>query len=169
MDFNCQDALPLVPGYLDGELSEVRAGLLRKHLLDCAACRNSAQDAKALSRWFVGSERAEIAPPSGFAARVARRAFAGDVGSGSELAPAAPSEGGRLLQFVLTLTAVAAAVMLISAIALRDQRLPDSDQLEAATPPPSLDSVRLQLEDLNRLEHPKPGASPTIQGPARKL
>src|SRR5688572_13151145 len=159
MDFTCQDALPLVSSYLDGELTEVRAGMLRKHLLDCSACRNSAQEVKVLSRWFVAPERLEIAPPAGFAARVARRAFAGDAGSHSgletgqpELELAKPAESGRLLQFVLTLTAVAAAVMLVSAIALRDQRLPSAGRLDAATPPVQLQPVLQRLEELNRLE-----------------
>ena len=120
MEFTCQDALPLIPSYLDGELSEVRAGMLRKHLLDCHACRNEAQEGKALSRWFVATERNQLAVPSGFAARVARRAFAGDRGS-LEPAGATPQEGGRLLQFVLSLTAAAAAVMLFTAIGLRDR------------------------------------------------
>jgi anti-sigma factor RsiW len=160
MEFTCQNALPLVPSYLDGELSEARAGLLRKHLLDCASCRNSVQDSKVLSRWFATEKRLEFAPPTGFAARVARRAFAGDAGSEPELVPQAPRESGRLLQFVLTLTAVAAAIMLVSAIALHDQRLPEADQLDAAQPPVSLESVKLQLDELNRLEQ-QPATKPT--------
>jgi hypothetical protein len=158
MDFTCQDALPLVPSYLDGELTEARAGLLRKHLLDCSICRNSAQDSKSLSRWFVTPQRLEFAPPTGFAARVARRAFAGDVGSNPELELAQPRESGRLLQFVLALTAVAAAVMLVAAVAMRTQHLPNANHLEAATPPASVDSVLLRLDELNRLEKQHPAA-----------
>ena len=168
MDFTCQDALPLVPSYLDGELTEVRAGLLRKHLLDCSACRNSAQDSKVLSRWFVQSERRECAPPSGFAARVARRAFAGDVGS-EEAVEASSRETGRVLQFVLTLTAVAAAIMLVSAIALRNQRLPEADQLGASTNPPSVHTVLLRLDELNRLERERQVPADTeTPAPSRK-
>jgi anti-sigma factor RsiW len=95
MDFTCQDALPLVPSYLDGELSQARAGLLRKHLLDCQACRASAQDSKSISRWFVQPARAEFAAPSGFAARVSRRAFAGDTGSLEVALPAPRGTAGR--------------------------------------------------------------------------
>ncbi len=159
MDFTCQDALPLVPSYLDGELSEVRAGLLRKHLLDCSACRTSAQDSKVLSRWFVTPTRLEFAPPTGFSARVARRAFAGDLGSNPELELEPARESGRLLQFVLAVTAVAAAVMLASAIALRDQHLPIADHLDAATPPPSLETIQLRLDQLNSIEKQIPATS----------
>ncbi|MEO6708140.1 MAG: zf-HC2 domain-containing protein [Planctomycetota bacterium] len=153
MDFTCQDALPLVPSYLDGELTEVRAGMLRKHLLDCSSCRNSAQDVKVLSRWFLAPDDLEFAPPAGFSARVARRAFAGDLGNDSELEVAKPAESGRLLQFVLTVTAIAAAVMLVSAIALRDQRLPGAGRLDAATPPAPVQVILDRLKELNRLEN----------------
>jgi len=167
MDFTCQDALPLVPSYLDGELSEVRAGLLRKHLLDCQACRASAQDSKSIARWFVQPARAEFAAPSGFAARVARRAFAGDTGS-FEAARPAPRENGRLLQFVLSLSAAAAAVMLLSAIALRDQGLPNADSLNAANEPESVETVLRRLDELNRQSLGAPEtdpAKPAAPGP----
>jgi hypothetical protein len=177
-DFGCAEALPLVPSYLDGELSEARAGLLRKHLLDCSPCRTSAQDAKALSRWFAHSGRGELgarpefAPPAGFAARVARRAFAGDVGVHPvlerEAVQAGPREGGKLLQFVLGLTAAAAAVMLVAAVALRDQSLPADGRLRATNQPPSKESVLLRLEALDRAEAKgAPGAAPgTAHGTA---
>lgn len=163
MDFTCQDALPLVPSYLDGELTEVRAGLLRKHLIDCSACRTNAQDGKALARWFPRPERLEFAPPAGFSARVARRAFAGDAGVHTEVASESAPEGGRLLQFVLTLTAAAAAIMLISAIALRDQRLPNAGSLRASNSPPSVEQVVRKLEELNRLEAVTPAVEPGNQ------
>ncbi|HTF90502.1 MAG TPA: zf-HC2 domain-containing protein [Planctomycetota bacterium] len=169
MEFTCQDALPLVPSYLDGELTEVRAGMLRKHLLDCSSCRNSAQDVKVLSRWFVAPERLEFAPPAGFSARVARRAFAGDVGNGPELEMAKPAESGRLLQFVLTATAIAAAVMLVSAIALRDQRLPGAGRLDAATPPAPVQVILDRLKELNRLEnHDQATSRPAGEAAPRK-
>lgn len=170
MDFTCQDALPLVPSYLDGELSEVRAGMLRKHLLDCSSCRTSAQDGKALSRWFAKPQRLEFAPPAGFSARVARRAFAGDGGSrtepADEMAATAP-EGGRLLQFVMALTAVAAAVMLISAVALRDQRLPNADRLDASNQSLSPEQVIMRLDELNKLaaKTPAPKTLPVSAPP----
>ena len=171
MNFTCQDALPLVPSYLDGELTEVRASLLRKHLLDCSACRTSAQDSKVLSRWFVTPARLEVAPPTGFSARVARRAFAGDVGSSPEVEMAQPRESGRTLQFVLVLTALAAAVMIFSAIALHDQDLPRAERLDAATPKHSVETVLLRLDQLNRLEHQgqAPASASSAGGPpARK-
>ena len=56
MTMTCNEALPLVWSYLDGELSEAQAAPLRKHLLECNGCRNSAQHGKTLKRWFVRSE-----------------------------------------------------------------------------------------------------------------
>ena len=69
----CDDVLPLIAGYLDGELSEAQSGPVRQHLLDCPACRQVTQDQKALKSWFRPT--APVAAPEGFAARVARRAF----------------------------------------------------------------------------------------------
>ena len=158
MDFTCSDALPLVPSYLDGELSQVRASMLRKHLLDCQACRASAQEGKLLSRWFVQPARQEFAAPSGFAARVARRAFAGDHGS-TELVNPSPRENGRLLQFVLALSAAAAAVMLVSAIALRDQALPSAGSLNAANQPEPVEAILRRLDELNRQSATPSGTS----------
>jgi hypothetical protein len=166
MDFHCQDALPLVPSYLDGELSEVRAGFLRKHLLDCQACRASAQDGKLLARWFAQPAKLQFAPPSGFAARVARRAFAGDTGS-QQPAETATRERGRLLQFVLGLSAAAAALMMLSAIALRDQALPGADSLNAASEAQSVEAVLQRLEELNR-QTTAPNAAPSPEMPASK-
>lgn len=71
----CGDARPLVPSYLDGELTEAQAAPLRKHLLACQACRAGAQAEKNMKRWFAATE--PIAVPRGFSARVARAAFAG--------------------------------------------------------------------------------------------
>ncbi len=74
----CDEALALIPSYLDGELTESQAAPLRRHLLDCQACRAGAQGEKNMKRWFQPDARAAI--PQGFAARIARRAFAGDTG-----------------------------------------------------------------------------------------
>lgn len=71
---NCHRSKALVSVYVDGELSEELAGPLRRHLLDCAACRAAVAEAKSLSRWFVPTAPVEV--PAGFAARVAALAFA---------------------------------------------------------------------------------------------
>src|SRR6185436_4437001 len=83
----CIEARPLIPSYLDSELSEAQARPLRKHLLDCPECRALAQGEKNLKRWFVEEEATAV--PRDFAARVARRAFAGDSGERFGVAPAA--------------------------------------------------------------------------------
>lgn len=164
MTMECMDALPLVPAYLDGELSEAQAGLLRQHLIGCQTCRTGVQDGKALGRWFVRD--ADAAVPPGFAARVARRAFAGDTG---RLAPgplpAVAEEGGRLLQFVLRATAIAAGVLLLLAISLRRQELPAGSALHADDRPAmTVDQIVRELERLD-----PPADRPTLEpaAPAR--
>ena len=90
--------------------------------------------------------------PQGFAARVARRAFAGDTGVlVDEPAPAAPrtaEEGpreGAIYSFVLQLTAVAAAALLVFALAIRSERLPEDSSMFADP------NYTQTLEDLERL------------------
>jgi anti-sigma factor RsiW len=149
MDIQCNDAAPLVSAYLDGELSEAQASPLRKHLLGCVTCRGSAQDLKNLRRWFV----APAAPagngevPSGFAARVARRAFAGDTGVPAPPAAAEPS-ARELLPFVRELTALAAAVLLMLAIGLELGERPAGQPLKADEVP-TLEEIEDELERLN--------------------
>lgn len=136
---SCDAARPLVPPYLDGELSEAQASPLRAHLLDCPACRESAKGGKALARWFV-AEPLAVSAPAGFAARVARRAFAGDPGL---LVPEPPAVHPRrtLLPFLLVASAVAAAVLLVLALALQRESLPRAGGLDAReTPPPWLEA-----------------------------
>lgn len=171
MEMTCQDARPLVGAYLDGELSETRAGLLRKHLLDCHPCRTGAQDGRNLKRWFsaarehqqalsqrVTAGAALVGVPSGFAARVARRAFAGDVGQvdvvpgPSELLDFTLPRRSRevaSLSFVLTATAIAAAVALLFAVGLRLQGRSTGSSMSADDRAPV--PVRQVVEELERL------------------
>ena len=109
----CIEARPLIPSYLDGELSEAQARPLRKHLLDCPECRSGAQGEKYLKRWFVQEE--PVLVPRDFAARVARRAFAGDSGERFGAVPAAAAfEAPRdsYLRFILQVTSIAAVVLI---------------------------------------------------------
>jgi anti-sigma factor RsiW len=152
----CQQSQTLIPSYLDGELSEAQAAPLRKHLLDCQPCRAGAQGEKNQKRWF--SAKLPVSIPHGFAARVARRAFAGDTGENEvEVLPAGaggvfartaslhrvaaqdshghPARGGsedRLLRFVIQATAAAALLVLVLSIALRSLSLPAGSNLRAA-------------------------------------
>ena len=152
----CQQSQSLIPSYLDGELSEALAAPLRKHLLDCQPCRAGAQGEKNQKRWF--SAKVPVSVPKGFAARVARRAFAGDTGESEvEIMPAGtggvfarsassnrvafpgshghPERGGsedHLLRFVLQATAAAALLVLVLSIALRSLSLPAGSNLRAA-------------------------------------
>jgi anti-sigma factor RsiW len=139
MKISCDAARPLVPSYLDGELSEAQASPLRAHLLDCPACREVAKEGKSLQRWFE-AEPDPIPVPAGFAARVARRAFAGDPGL---LVPEPPAVRQRrpLLPFLLVATAIAAAVLLVLAVAIQRQSLPRTNGLDALpSRPPWLDA-----------------------------
>lgn len=80
--FDCETAGEFLPRYLDGELPEHQAAPLREHLLACVGCRTTLVDQRNVTRWF---QAPEVAVPEGFAARVARRAFAGDPGAASEV------------------------------------------------------------------------------------
>lgn len=146
-DFTCSDARPLVPAYLDGELSADRASPLRQHLMDCADCRTATQSHKAQSRWFAPTP--EVSVPAGFAARVARRAFQGDTGE----APLPNTTLAPVLPFVLRMTAAAAALLLVLSVVLRGVDVPTGGELradDAATM--SLDEALERLESLNAEE-----------------
>ena len=166
MPIDCQSAQPLIPGYLDGELSDHQAAPLRQHLLDCPGCRASVQETKNLRAWFV--DDAEVEVPQGFAARVTRRAFAGDTGI-TELQPAQPeplapvaSATGEtpVLKFVLHLTAAAAIVLFAVSLAMQRQGRPGGSELQAQ---PTLHEALERLDNLN--EEPDSGEEPTGEDP----
>lgn len=141
-NMNCQDASQLVPSYLDEELSEAQAAPLRSHLMSCPPCRAEIQELKSIRAWFVPP--AEVAVPEGFAARVARRAFAGDRGvevpdldsttasefalgstSGSDHGKTSTGEPGRVLSFAMQLSAIAAAAAILLSIAVFSESVPN--------------------------------------------
>jgi anti-sigma factor RsiW len=166
----CQDARKLIAGYLDGELTEAQAAPLRKHLLDCQPCRAGTQSDKNLRRWFVQPKAVPV--PREFAARVARRAFAGDRGdrfSAPELVGAGAGVGGavipmrreRDLRFVLAMTAVAAALLLTLSMAVRSLSLPSGSHMLADNAKPQMthEEARSRLDELNH-KAPAAPASP---------
>ena len=171
----CTQARTLIPSYLDGELSEAQAAPLRRHLLDCQPCRAGAQGEKNVKRWFAPDDSIEI--PEGFAARVARRAFAGDTGEGFATGAAARDEGG-LQRFVLQVTAAAALLLLVLSVALRSLSLPPGSRLMAKSGAEvNLDRAILELDRLNTPASPaplprgRPDAAPAagpVQGEARR-
>jgi anti-sigma factor RsiW len=150
MTNDCGRLRPRIPAYLDGELGEDEARTLRRHLLDCQSCRTATQGQRALSRWFE-AEPAPAVPP-GFAARVARRAFAGDPGQTGEVPAApAPERSGLLLQFVLRVTAAAAVLLIVLAGLLRNSDLPTGDDLRAEDETPAtLEELLRELDELDR-------------------
>lgn len=168
MTNECRRVRPSIPAYLDGELDEERARPLRRHLMDCQPCRTATQGERALKRWFQAEAAAPI--PAGFAARVARRAFAGDPGRESAPAPAATGaaggeeRGGVLLTFVLRATAAAAVLLIALAALLRSVELPSGSDLRAEDrSPPALEEL---LRDLDRLEAGAPAKPPSGGRPA---
>ncbi len=169
MQDSCQKSSMLIPSYLDGELSEEQAAPLRRHLMECQPCRDLAQDEQAMKRWFI-AEEAPAAPP-GFAARVARRAFAGDAGvlTDSEFAlqPHVAGSGNTeqedpTLRFVLQLTAIAAAVLFCLALAIRTHDLPESADLGAS------EDYSQVVEKLMRMNAAEEAAADEIPGLPRK-
>jgi anti-sigma factor RsiW len=157
----CNQAGPLIPSYLDGELSEAQAGPLRRHLLDCHACRSSAQSGKNLKRWFVKDDA--VAIPRDFAARVARRAFAGDRGERYSDMPtsiaAARTDDGRSLNFILQLTSLAAVLLIALSLALGNLKLPSGVKLQAQPPETTLERAIEDLDRLNAKDATRPAAS----------
>ncbi len=149
MNTTCKPFAPLIPAYLDGELSDAQAGPLRRHLLECPACRREVAGEKALKRWFVAEPVPAV--PVGFADRVARRAFAGD--PGLEASAPRSADEGRILPFVLTLTAAAAALLLIVAGSIHGLIVPAGGTLGAEDDVPmKLEQVLGELERLERAE-----------------
>ena len=152
----CNQAQPLIPSYLDGELSEAQAGPLRKHLLDCQPCRGSAQGEKNLKRWFV--PEAHVAVPRDFASRIARRAFAGDRGERLLEQPASVivSRSGEdsNLRFVLQLTSLAAAALILLSLAIGSLKLPSGNKMQAdSTREVKLERAIDELDRLNAAEN----------------
>ena len=138
---SCERALALLTRYGDGELEESLAAPLRGHLLDCAACRAAAVETKNLRAWMEPLEAPPV--PAGFAAKVARAAFAG----GAE-APEPVAVGAGLSSFVLAATALAAGVLFSLALALGMSARPSGGSLVAE---PYHEALEL-LEELNREE-----------------
>ncbi len=149
---NCKHARPLVPLYVDGELTSVQSAELRPHLLSCPACRSLAQAEQSLHAWFIPTD--EVPVPAGFAAHVARRAVAGDTGSKRPLAPVEGSgheHSEPILQFVLHALAVAAIALVVASIAMRRLDQPAAEELKAHESQ-ALDASLFALDQINREE-----------------
>jgi len=159
VSFQCEDARPLIASYVDGELTEARAVPLRQHLLSCGACRVLVQDQKALKRWFAPRAAAEV--PAGFAERVARRAFAGDRGV-STVPSNATSDPSRLESYLFRLASFAAAAAIVCALLVRQQALPSSDVMRGDVEAPTLEELRLELEELNADEDDRADATDEV-------
>ena len=128
MNVTCENIRTLLSSYLDGELSEEQAQPARAHLMDCTSCREAVQEGKVIRRWFQGAEQA-VEVPAGFAARVARRAFAGDPGL---LVPERAGQGEKpLLPFVLKLSALAAGVLFAFSLLIQKESLPSGEEIQA--------------------------------------
>lgn len=164
---NCKDCLPLIPSYVDEELSEPQAAPLRQHLMDCRMCRRALSAEKSFKRWFEIEPELDVAVPAGFAERVARRAFAGDLGSedsfesSREVAASSepiPEQETPIFQFVLRSTAIAAGLLLVVSVLIFSTRVPDGTNVHGKS---GLDS----LEELDRRsdERQDPAISPGVE------
>jgi len=144
----CDVVLALVPTFVDGEVTDSVGGTVRRHLMDCSACRNAVQEEQTLRQWFVASPEVEV--PKGFAAHVARRAFAGDLGLEPSLAPVAASPElptGRVLAFSRALVAVAAGGLVAISLVLAGGGRPEVADLDAGK---GLQEALLELEQENQ-------------------
>lgn len=157
----CTEQTALVPGYLDGELSEAQAAPLRRHLLSCPSCRRGATDLTNLKRWAhaaIPTDQLEI--PAGFAARVAQAAFHGGHTQGQaspqQSAPATAEAQipldrpeTSIQSFVLGLTTIAAALLISLSFFLGVQDQPRGSNLSAQPMPDLLPEVLRELDELN--------------------
>ncbi len=157
---DCKDCEPLIPGYVDQELSEAQSGPLRQHLMDCPACRKALAGQKSLERWFASPAAEEAEVPAGFAQRVARRAFAGDRGQVESeglrdlvLQPAMAVEGPEapIYSFTMWATAAAAAVLLVVSGMLFQLQVGDGPNISADNGGPTKEDM---LQDLDNLADP---------------
>ncbi len=174
MKMSCENASGLVPSYLDGELSPEQSHALREHLLDCRDCRELAKEGKTFSRWFVDGDAARLVP-DGFAARVARRAFAGDPGARDPAEVPAALPRRQHLTFLLRAVTAAAAVLLVLAIGIQRRGLPSGEDLRAqslapwerpgAQPAPDLPVERPALETPEEDDAEGQEASPPADPP----
>ena len=144
----CKESLALIPGYLDGELSDAQAAPLRQHLIDCQPCRKAASGGKSLKRWFEHDPGADVEVPIGFAARVARRAFAGDTGE-APIAADAEAAPAPILRFLLGITAAAAALLLVLSAWMHGVHLPDSENIHAVDTPSSKQELIEKMDRTN--------------------
>ena len=144
----CDVVLALVPTFVDGEVAESVGGTVRRHLMDCPACRAVVQEEQTMRQWFVPGPEVDV--PAGFAAHVARRAFAGDVGQAPVSAPqleAAPDRpGGRVLAFSRALVAVAAGGLVAGTLILSGGDRPAVGDLDAGK---NLEEALSELEAEN--------------------
>jgi len=136
--------------------------------MDCQDCRKSLAGQKSLERWFASPAAAEAEVPAGFARRVARRAFAGDLGHGGPEAGEAeslrPTPGeAPIYSFVLWATAAAAGLLLIVSGMLFQVRLGSGDHLHADGKAPGLEQL---LERADNLADPAFSGSTDPEGGA---
>jgi hypothetical protein len=99
---------------------------------------------KAQQGWFVPTPKIKV--PTGFASRVARRAFQGDTGE----QPLPDAVLAPVLPFVLKMTAAAAGLLLVLSGVLRSVDVPTGGELRADDASTiTLDDALERLESLN--------------------
>lgn len=103
---HCALYRPKLQRFADGELGGAESRDLRTHLLDCLDCRAIVGEVVSLRKFFR-DEPIVAAAPSGFAARVAARAFAEGPKS---------IEERTVLPFAKKVAAIAAAAVLVASV-----------------------------------------------------
>lgn len=108
----------LVQRFVDGEVTDDQDRAIRLHLRDSAEARSRVLDATRLRHLLRDSAAPVATAPSGFAARVAREAFAVEARAGHELARALPFV--RRLAFLAVAAGLSLAVLWLFARRIED-------------------------------------------------
>lgn len=131
---NCEDALCLISGHIDGQNTAEEEALLQAHLESCASCREILQAYQAVDQ---GVAALEEEPPQGLAEAVMEQILQH------------PSQRSHRRRLFLGSGTAVAAVAAVLALLLFTGRLPNLNQSRASTVHPADDAAAgLQTEGI---------------------
>lgn len=149
---NCEDALCLISGHIDGQNTAEEEALLQAHLENCASCREILQAYQAVDQ---GVAALEEEPPQGLAEAVMEQILQH------------PSQRSHRRRLFLGSGTAVAAVAAVLALLLFTGRLPNLNQSRASTVHPADDAAAgLQTEGIQEAS-PEAGASDAVPKASR--